>query len=176
MTQPIHQLDDLLRQHDESDDTSFFHIPLGFTIYRTDYTTENSDQLWTDLVEDRTQWLVKQVNDESEGYGSSPTQLAAAEKLRSLIRFDARSDRDNLEGRDLDQLRDIFNDHVGGKPLHIGQYERNLFLVADEEVFDNLVSKDDQPWVKAVEANYDRRSTRRLIMDVSPFLKYTMAG
>lgn len=155
MRKPSYQLKNLLRWHHESDNTSKFHVPLGFTIYRTYYTTENSDQLWAELVDDLTQWLVKKVNRSSEEYADDPRELAATEQLRSLIHFDARSDRDSLEGRDLDQLRDIFKGHVGGKPLHVGQYEQNVFLVADEEVFDSLASKPDWPWVKAVEANYD---------------------
>lgn len=128
-------------------------VPLGYTLYRTDYSS-GTEAAWLALVETMEERFKQEVSSCFKDSRGTPKEDEALEKLFGLVRIDARSDEAILANCTLDQLRTIFNDHVGGTPLNPQPNNlRRVFLVADKTVFEALAG--GKSWVKAVEVNYD---------------------
>lgn len=133
------------------------YAPLGFTLYRTDYTTANSDQLWLLLLE-RLQEEVKQslTRKYCQPINTDEDREICAE-LQSLVHMDGRSDAATLQGRTMDELRAMYINKTGGEPLNYKvPLNRRVFLMVDEEVFVALADpKPEKHWVKIVDVNYE---------------------
>jgi hypothetical protein len=137
--------------HDKNliEDFSPFDIPWGFTVYRTCYTAD-SDKQWQILTEHikttLPEYMLRARNDKTD---STP------EEMLSRLRLDFRSDADVLKNLDMDQVRQVFLNHVGGKPVNTELSWCRLFLLADEEVLADVPgAPEEKRWIKCVQADY----------------------
>jgi hypothetical protein len=131
---------DLRDDEDEAD----FYLPLGYTVYRTCYTL-GSDEKWQRMKQDITKTFRdaitrKDEDDESDEY---------VERLLSLVQLDFRSDPHLLNGLDMDQVRHIFMNSIGGEPLNKKQGWRRIFLLADGEVL-----TADDGYIKCIQGDF----------------------
>lgn len=129
-----------------------YFVQLGYTIYRTDYSS-GTEALWLALITTLEDGIKEDVSSYFEEFRGTEKEDKAIDKVMSLIRIDPRSDESMLADCTMDQLRTIYNNHVGGKPLNTEDSLRRSFLVADETVFEAL--RGGTSWVKAVEVDYD---------------------
>lgn len=153
----------------------FFYSKIGFTIYRTDYSP-GSDDLWAklkDLIKADLMGAVKDVTPKDEK--ANEKEAEALEHLTSLVCVDGRSDAEALEGRTLDELREIYmrskakgdaasvEDSVNGTgkaedtPIP-DKFQSHAFLWADAEVLRSL--SEDTSFVKIAEADFDAEEWR----------------
>ncbi|KAJ6783743.1 hypothetical protein PWT90_03383 [Aphanocladium album] len=134
--------------------------PFGFTLYRTDH--DSSDEIWHTFLERLQSDLMAEFSRTFEGEQQQDQDAQqATEKLRSLVRIDARSDAALLNNRTIDELRTIFRDRVGGDPISVDDGLTPHILVADAEVLD--AASRGERWVKLVEINYDANNYRAFI-------------
>jgi hypothetical protein len=119
----------------------------GFTIYRT-YYGPTSQQAWETLLSK----ITLETQESAEEMTDSDADDSEFQQMMSLFRLDARSDEGTLSGLDMDQLRAVYRDRVGGMPMNADfQDHYQLFLLADEEV----LADPELEMVKCVEFNYD---------------------
>ncbi|KAJ6787467.1 hypothetical protein PWT90_10709 [Aphanocladium album] len=159
-------VDVLERVHYPPEDAVVYNIvdeylqPLGFTLYRTDYSF--SDENWqaflervnTDFREDFARCFEGEQQEDQE-------EIAAIEKLRNLLQLDVRSDSAFLNGRTMDELRTIFRESAGGRPINAEKGSMQYVLLADAEVLD--AASRGEYWVKLVQINYDEDDYRPYI-------------
>ncbi|KAF2995350.1 hypothetical protein E8E13_002558 [Curvularia kusanoi] len=118
----------------------------GFTIYRTCFKP-SSDQQWQDLLQ----------KIQTHAYENALEMTGATEddpgfqEIWSLFRIDARSDT-ALDGLDIDQLRQRYNNDDGGVPMNKDHRSHRVFLVADDEALSSVDSATTT--VKCVDADY----------------------
>jgi hypothetical protein len=133
----------------EDDDLKLFNVSWGFTVYRTCYTAE-SEKPWQTLTEHIKNVLPKQLLSEGQDETGTETQ-----QMLSLLRLDFRSDADTLKDLDMQEVRWVFLDHTGGKPVNTEVPSFRIFLLADEEVLaDVLAVSEEKRWIKCVQADY----------------------
>lgn len=149
---------DLPADADERDD--FWHN-WGFTIYRTAYGGEQSDQHWRALlakIRAQAEEETKVHTAERPGSATAADAERAAGKLRALFRLDARSDAARLGGASDDRLRELYRagePGSDGKPpvMHGGTPKRRHFLVADAQVLED--AGEGRFWARCVQADYE---------------------
>jgi hypothetical protein len=135
--------------YSENEDLSQFYIPWGFTVYRTCYSAESEIQ-WQILTEHIKNTLPKYVLEADED-GTGTT----AQQMLSLLRLDFRSDADTLRDLDMDQVRQVFLNHAGGKPVNTELRWFGAFLLADEEVLADVpIATIPERWIKCIQADY----------------------
>lgn len=147
-----------------TEDGVLFHLPWGFTLYRTEYGGP-SESRWQILVDAmQTQVVAKlaphgggnEGEDEDDGDGDDGESPRAA--LLRLFRLDMRSDAAALQGRPLDALRAQFLDGARATDPEMALApQQRVFLLADAEVLGDNEAFSDGPggiWVKAVQADY----------------------
>ena len=116
----------------------------GFTIYRT-YYGPTSQQAWETLLSK----ITLGTQESAEEMTDSDADDSEFQQMMSLFRLDARSDEGTLSGLDMDQLRAVYRDRVGGMPMNADfQDHYQLFLLVDEEVLAD-------PELEIVKCNYD---------------------
>jgi len=77
-----------------------------------------------------------------------------SEHLLSLFRLDLRSDPDILKDADMDRVRQLYREAVGGAPMHAEEQTCfRLFLLADEEVLAGVAGSEFQ--IKCVQVDYE---------------------
>lgn len=118
----------------------------GFTIYRTGYGP-SSDQQWQDLLQKIQTYAYKNA---LRMTGATEDD-AGFQEIWSLFRMDARSDA-VLAGLDMDQLRQRYNNGVGGPPMNKDHRSHQVFLVADDEVLSSVDATTTI--IKCVDADY----------------------
>ncbi|KAF2466139.1 uncharacterized protein BDR25DRAFT_294247 [Lindgomyces ingoldianus] len=134
-------------------DLTPYYRPWGFTIYRTAYGP-SSGRHWQALLDDIRADVVEQVT------GPDGTRQAdpVAQQVLSLFRLDIRSDAETLDGLDMEHIRRIYKDEIGGQPMNANHRERRYFLLVDEGVIEEHRAKAKtpayKPWIKCVEVDY----------------------
>ncbi|KAF9871212.1 hypothetical protein CkaCkLH20_11381 [Colletotrichum karsti] len=133
-------------------DTAPIYLNWGFTIYRTEYGG-SSEQNWQALLAN----IRAQVAEELDVHREDDDQQETIDQLLNLFRIDFRSDATLLQGKSIDELRQLFLNPAdtgdtrpplnADAPTRPPQY--GYFLLADTEV---LGSPDS--WVKCVQADY----------------------
>lgn len=124
----------------------------GFTVYRTDYS-EGTDELWPQLLADMRSHCENAISYYGPKERGQPRkQDDAVDLLTSLFTIDARSDKDLLDGRSVEQLRDIYKACVGVIPLNPTLNNYGFFYV-DAEVFQSMAQK--KPYIKMGDPHYD---------------------
>lgn len=110
-------------------------------------------ELWPQLLAD----MRSHCENAMSYYGSRQSgeprkQDDAVDLLTSLFTIDARSDKGLLDGCSVEQLRDIYEECVGGVPLNptLGSYG---FFYVDAEAFQSLSQR--VPYVKMGDPHYD---------------------
>jgi hypothetical protein len=98
--------------------------------------------------------VVEQITGPDGKYQADP----AAQRIMSLFHLDARSDPAVLDGLKMDDLRKVYKDEVGRRPMNADWKERKFFLLVDREVVDAPRKKPDEigykSWVKCVDVEY----------------------
>src|SRR3569833_196170 len=128
----------------------------GYTIYRTAYGP-GSDERWQQFLA----VLQKKVADEVAGEGGLAEDVDPnryCDKLHSMFRLDTKSEAEALNAASMDRVRELFRGNPDREPLAAKYAKRGVFLYVDDEVFAAIEAK--QPWVKAVEADYEPESHR----------------
>ena len=72
--------------------------------------------------------------------------------ILSLLHLDFRSEASNLSGLDMDQLRQMYMDFVGGEPVNLHKPTHRVFLLADAEVLSEVSTT--KRWLKCVQPHY----------------------
>lgn len=153
-----------------------FYCKIGFTIYRTDYSP-GSDELWTKLQAiiktDLTRAVTAVTPEDADTNPPNEKEADALEQLESLVCVDGRSDVAALEGRTVDELRDIYkrSKTEGNKPSVEGdgngkaedepiplKHRSKTFLWADAEVLRSL--SKEMLFVKMAAVDYDAEEWR----------------
>ena len=154
-------LDGLFRA---TEDGALFHLPWGFTLYRTEYGGP-SEARWQTLVDAIQAHVAAKLapggdddDEEGEEEGESPQVTRAA--LLRLFRLDVQSDAAALQSQPLDVLRAQFLEGAlaAAAPETVLAPQQRIFLLADAEVLGDDEAFSDGPggglWVKAVQADY----------------------
>ncbi|KAI4694250.1 uncharacterized protein J4E84_002832 [Alternaria hordeiaustralica] len=120
----------------------------GFTIYRT-YYGPGSDQRWSELL----QRMTTETKLDLESQDGAEDDTTSTAKAWSLFKLDARSDSTVLDGLTLEQVRQLYVEGVGGRPMNAADNPFRVFFLADAEA---LVGSDfDSALIKVVAAEYD---------------------
>ncbi|KAF2731445.1 hypothetical protein EJ04DRAFT_367798 [Polyplosphaeria fusca] len=152
MEDPSEFLQSLLRLPDDQiippdADLSPFYRTWGFTVFRTSYK-DGSDQHWQSLLDK----IASQVSIVVLGSDSSRQGNPVAQQIMSLFRLDARSKFELLNNLEMDQVRQLYKDGVGGQPMNSDERSRRCFLLADDEVLEGV--SYNESWVKCVDVDY----------------------
>lgn len=150
-------LDGLLRA---TEDGALFHLPWGFTLYRTEYggPSESRWQILVDAIQAQVAAKLAPHGGGDDDDGDDGKSPRAA--LLRLFRLDVRSDAAALQGRSFDALRTQFLDgaRAAADPETVPAPQQRVFLVADTEVLGDDEAFSGGPgggiWVKAVQADY----------------------
>lgn len=134
-------------------DLAPYYSAWGFTIYRTAYGPSSEEQ-WKALLDDIRADVVEQITGPDGKCQAEPT----AQHIMSLFHLDVRSDPAALGGLNMDDLRKVYKDQVGGRPMNADWKERKFFLLVDQEVVDAHRNRPDdaeyKPWIKCVDVEY----------------------
>jgi len=120
--------------------------PWGFTTYRT-YYGPGSEQQWYRLLQNMTNAAKHELSQNCDP-NDDPNTIS---KLEDLFSLDPRSDPETLNGLTLDEVRQVYKDKTGGKPISADLNIYSCFIVADAEVL-----KDNElRFIKLAESDYD---------------------
>ncbi|KAH8732401.1 hypothetical protein GQ44DRAFT_697591 [Phaeosphaeriaceae sp. PMI808] len=117
----------------------------GFTIYRTFYGP-GSDEKWSKLLQNITAGTEDRLN-RMDGAEDTPVTT----KVWGLFKLDARSDPTLLDGLTLEDVRKLYLEGAGGRPMNVDRSIWRLFLLADAEV----LGDSDLRLLKVAAADYD---------------------
>lgn len=146
----------------DADERDEFWLNWGFTIYRTAYGGEQSDQHWQALlakIRAQAEEETRVHATERPGSATAGDAERAADRLRALFRLDAHSDAARLDGASDDRLRELYRagepPGEDGKPpvMHGGVPRRRHFLVADAQVLED--AGNGRFWARCVQADYE---------------------
>ncbi|OAA76430.1 hypothetical protein LEL_06114 [Akanthomyces lecanii RCEF 1005] len=129
--------------------------PFGYTIYRTAYDDDDpeQDQAWGSLLDRLYTDFKLEISNTFSRRQHIESERQDTDKLKSLARFDGRSDATLLNGCSVENLRTIFEAGVGGAPLNVDASRFKYFLFADKDVLDGVAHGES--WVKIAELLYD---------------------
>jgi hypothetical protein len=88
-----------------------------------------------------------------EGQEGAEDDTTSTAKAWSLFKLDARSDSAILDGKTLEQVRQMYVDATGGQPMNANDNPYRVFFLADVEVL--MGSDYDSALIKVAEAEYD---------------------
>lgn len=106
-----------------------FNVNWGFTIYRTFYGSE-SDEQWRRLL----QKITTGAEDEVAVLDGGSDRANAEIKVLNLFRMDPRSDANALDGKTMEDVRQLYLEGYGGELMNASSNAPRIFLLADERV------------------------------------------
>ena len=128
------------------EDREQFLTHWGFTIYRT-YYGPGSDEQWSKLLKN----IIDGVEEGLTELEEADEEPDATTKARDQFRLDARSDPATLDGLTLEDVRQLYLEGSGGKPMNTDNRPWRLFLLADAQVLQD----PDLRLLKVAAADYD---------------------